>query len=86
MHEIDGEAQMEKLLFPSGLLRRMLRRTRRRLCMSLPDRYTPILWWVQREVTLFLLLIGGLQRVELCLFSNQYVIPWVEHTIVFDKS
>lgn len=27
MHEIDGEAQMEKLLFPSGLLRRMLRRT-----------------------------------------------------------
>lgn len=58
MHEIDGEAQMEKLLFPSGLLRRMLRRTRRRLCMSLPDRYTPMVgtkrshlvslvnWWI----------------------------------------
>jgi hypothetical protein len=85
MHEIDGEAQMEKLLFPSGLLRRMLRRTRRRhsVCPSPTD---TLLWWVQREVTLFLLLIGGLQRVELCLFSNQYVIPWVEHTIVFDKS
>ena len=49
--------------------------------MYVPPPTDTLLWWVQREVTLFLLLIGGLQRVEICLISNQYVIPWVEHQL-----